>query len=52
MLLTLIHLEFNTKVMTHNGIDVSMNFALENYDTNMRVMNLDKPLNYHPTFIF
>ena len=29
MLFTLIHFEFATKVMTHNGIDMNVNFALE-----------------------
>ena len=52
MLHILIHLEFTTKVMTHNSIDISMNFAFENYDTSMRLMNLDAPLNAYTTFIF
>ena len=44
--------EFATKAMTHNGISVNMNFALENYDANVRVMDIDAPLNSYPTFVF
>ena len=52
MLLTLISLKFTTKVMTHNGVDTSMNYAFENYDTSVRLIDLSPPLNSYPTFVF
>ena len=52
MLFTLICLEFTTKVMTHNGVDISMNFVFENRDPSVRTMDLEAPLNSHPTYIF
>ena len=44
--------EFATKAIIHNGISVKMNFALEDYDANVRVMDIDAPLNSYPAFVF